>query len=277
MTRFTRLASMSGVGALLACGAPAMAAITPPSLTTFGSANEGYGGFTAQVSTLLPEKTPAPAWTLDANAARMTNAATNDSGQVNSSLLNEVTLTRTAGSAYTITGVIDWVSTYAADNNRAGILLFATSGDLAGADTGLSLQLNLGIGTFRVLTAGVNGGTTLVTATYNGLNGASAVGTVFTFVADVTFVGTNIDVDFTLIDQNSFAQTISTTVAAASYTGEFFGFATRGRVRGTTPGVNDVPFIYDAKSFQVAAVPEPASAALLGLGALAALRRRRAV
>lgn len=103
---------------------------------------------------------------------------------------------------------------------------------------------------------------------------AARIGTEFTFVADVAFVGTDIEVDFTLTNQ-SYSQTISATVAAASYSGEYFGLSSRGRVLKTTVGVNDAPFIYDAESFSVTAVPEPTSLALLGLGGLAVLGRRR--
>ena len=224
--------------------------------TTFGSDNEGYGGFTASVSSITP--TPAPAWTLEATAARFTNGPTTDSGQVNSSLLKEFILSRTDGSTATITGVLDLVSTYAADNNRFGISLFANTVDLAGIDTGLSLQYNLGSGSMQIRN-GVNG-TTPVTAAYGGLSGASAVGTTFTFLADVAFVGTDIEIDFTLTDQNNFSQTLSHTVVAADFTGTHFGFGTRGRVRNTIAGTNDFPFIYNAKTFTVVDTPPPPAA-----------------
>lgn len=267
--KLTTTLTAFSIGSLLACSSPAMAA-----LTTFGSDNDGYGGFTAEVSTIVP--TPAPAWTLETDAARMTNDPITDSGQVNSSLLKQFVLDRTAGNSYTITGVLDWVSTYASDNNRAGILLFANTGDLAGADSGLSLQYNIGNGQIRILNGGVNGSVEdLSNVAYNGLSGAAAIGTTFSFVADVEFVGTEVAVDFTLIDENSFSQTTSATVDAANFTGEFFGFGTRGRVRNTTPGTNDAGFIYDAKSFEV--VPEPGSLALLGLGGLCLMRRRASV
>ncbi|MCB1130093.1 MAG: PEP-CTERM sorting domain-containing protein [Verrucomicrobiae bacterium] len=242
--------------------------------TLFGTDNDGYGGFTADVS--AGGSTPAPEWGLTTTSARMTNAPTGDSGQVNSSLLKLFNLNRTSGTSYTITGLIDIVNTYAADNNRFGISLFANTIDLAGIDSGLSLQHNLGTGAFRILSGGVNG-STLVSATYGGLNGSSAIGSTFTYQADLAFVGTDIEVDFTLTDQNNFSQTVSTTVAAAGLSGEYFGFGTRGRVRSTVPGTNDIPFIYDARSFDVTLVPEPSPALLLGgcafLGSF--LRRRR--
>jgi hypothetical protein len=265
----TRTACLIGSLSVLGFAPAAWGAVT-----TFGSDNDGYGGFATGSSTIVP--TPSPAWELMATAARFTNGPTTDSGQVNSSLLKEFTLNRTSGTSYTIAGVIDIVNTYAGDNNRFGISLFANTVDLAGIDSGLSLQHNLGNGAFRILSGGVNG-SVVSTDTYGGLNGASAIGTTFTYRADVAFVGTDIDIDFSLIDQNNFSQSLSVTVAAASFTGTHFGFGTRGRVRNTSPGVNDMPFIYDAKSFDVALIPEPSPMLLLsgGLFVASVLRRRR--
>ncbi|MCB1134449.1 MAG: hypothetical protein KDN05_25265, partial [Verrucomicrobiae bacterium] len=77
---------------------------------------------------------------------------------------------------------------------------------------------------------------------------------------DLTFVGTDIEIDFTLTDQNDFSQLIEATVAAGDFPGTYFGFGTRGRVRYTVPGTNDIPFIYDAKSYSVIEVPAPSPA-----------------
>lgn len=207
-TKLTSTLAALAIASLLCCDSPALATVI-----VFGSDNDGYGGFTAEVSTIVA--TPAPAWTLETDAARMTNAPTADSGQVNSSLLREYTLDRTPGSSYTITGVLDWVSTYAADNNRAGIMLFATSGNLAGADSGLSLQYNIGSGAFRIAGGGVNG-SDLATASYGVVaERADRIGTVFTYIADIAFVGTDIEVDFTL-NNGVTSQSLSTTVAAAT-------------------------------------------------------------
>lgn len=255
---------------LLACG-PRSHAQT----TTFGSDNDGYGGFTADNSLIIP--TPEPEWTLGTSGAIFTNGPIGDSGQVNSSLLKQFTLDRTAGMSYTITGIADWTSTYAADNNRLGILLFSSSDDITGADSGISLQVNAGTNTIRFLLGGVNG-TQNTSATLSGVTGADLIGQTLTYSADVDFVGTDINIDFTLsAPVNSYSQTISATVAAADYTGDFFGFGSRGRQRSTTPGVNDIPFVYEAKSFDVSVIPEPSTLALLGAaaGMLHLLRRRR--
>jgi hypothetical protein len=252
--RFLKTAKQSRHLALI--GLVAVSTSASGNETVFGSDNAGYGGFTADTQT--GTGTPAPVWELTSTAARFSNAPTNDSGQVNASLLKDYTLSRADGSSATITGVLHIESTYPADNNRFAIALFADTSDVAGVGTGLSLQHNLGNGAFRILSGGVNG-TVLITATYGGLNGASAIGTTFTYRADLTFVGTDIEIDFTLTDQNNLSEVLEATVAAASFTGTHYGFGTRGRVRNNSVGINDIPFIYQAKSFSVVDVPPPSS------------------
>jgi hypothetical protein len=73
----------------------------------------------------------------------------------------------------------------------------------------------------------------------------------------LTFVGSNIEIDFTMTDQNNFSQLLEATVVAADFTGTHFGFGTRARVRGTDTRI--APFIYDAKSFTVIDVPATTS------------------
>lgn len=255
-------------------GLTALCLATPAfsQMILFGSDNDGYGGFTSGISSSLGS--PLPTWSEELNGVRFTNAPTNDSGQVNSSLLRQFTLDRTDGRSFTITGVADWTSTYAgSDNNRLGIALFATSDDLAGAETGLSLHVNLSASQIRI-TPGVNG-TAISSAALSGVTNTQLIGQTLTYVAAISFVGSNIEIDFTLsAPVNSYSQTISTTVAAASYTGDNFGFSSRGRVRNTSVGVNDSPFIYEAQSFTV--VPEPTTMGLvfgaLGVGLM--VRRR---
>jgi len=230
--------------------------------TVFGSNNSGYGGFTAATQT--GTGTPAPVWELTSTAARFSNAPTNDSGQVNASLLKQYTLSRADGSSCTITGILQIANTYALDNNRFGISLFASNDTVAAitgnSAAGLTLQHNLSTGTIRILNGGVESTTFLATANFNGLNKADAIGTTFTYRADLKFVGTDLEIDFTLTDQNNFSQVLEATVAASSFTGSYFGFSTRGRVRNATVGTNNFPFIYDAKSFSVVDSPPPSPA-----------------
>jgi len=243
-------------------------AITAPAFgneTVFGSDNDGYGGFTAAVTTIAP--TPAPGWELTAGAARFTNNPATDSGQVNSSLLQQIALDRTDGSSYTMTGIVEWTSTYAADNNRLAISLFRTSDLETSFDTGLTLLVNVGAASNQLqMRTGYNG-TTVIQASLSGVTSAQLIGQTLTYVADMAFVGSDIEIDFTLsAPVNSYSQTISATVAQSSFAGEYFGFSARGRVRKATPGVNDIPFIYDAKSFSVVNMtPPPAGPPVLVL------------
>jgi hypothetical protein len=234
--------------------------------TVFGSDNDGFGGFAA--NTADADNT---SWTNETTGVLFTNDGAGNAGFVNTSLLKEFILDRNNGSSYTITGTVDLQSTYAADNNRIGMSIFSTSTDLAAADTGLSLQVNLGNGQMRIVN-GVNGSEITSTA-LSGVTATELIGQTITYTTVILFTGTDIDVDFTLSSPvNSYTQTISGTVDAASFTGENFGFGTRARVRGTD--TRTAPFIYEAKSFSV--IPEPSSAMLTGLlGAFALLRRRR--
>ncbi len=261
------------LGTLIAAGfLMSMAGLAQASLldVTFGSANDGYAGFT---SGLFGGGTPVPVWSNETNGVRFTNAPTNDSGQVNSSLLREITLDRTSGRSYTITGVADLINTYANDNNRLGISLFTTSDDVAGALTGLSLQINLGNSLLGIRRPGVDGGTN-TSAALSGVTATQLIGQTLTYTADILFTGLNIEIDFTLSAPiNSYSQTVSAIVLAADYTGDNFGFGARGRVRNTDTRID--PFIYEAKSFSV--IPEPSTLALLGiaLGSLVLFRPRK--
>lgn len=255
-------------------------AIIAPTLSTglahgatiiFGSDNDGLGGFATGATAAAT--TPAPDWTITTSGALFTNTPTGptvplDSGQVNSSLLKAFTLNRTSGSSYTITGVADLMSTYAADNNRLGISLFSSSDSLAGIDSGLSLQVNLGT-SLLVIRSGVNG-TTVTSAALNGVTATQLIGETLTYTAVLDFVGTDINVDFTLSAPSlTYSQNITGTVAAADHLGDNFGFGSRGRVRN-----ENADFIYEANSFSV--IPEPSSALLLGLlGGCGLMRRRR--
>ena len=59
----------------------------------------------------------------------------------------------------------------------------------------------------------------------------------------------SIEVVGTLTDFNDVTTTVSTTVTAADYTGDWFGFVTRARSRGTD--IRTAPWIMDYKSFSV--------------------------
>lgn len=247
------LTTANGIRRTVLLGMLAVAASASANETLFGSDNEGYGGFTADFAVTSPATVPG--WTELADAVRFGNDGTSNAGFVNSSLLKEYTLSRADGSSCTITGVIHLISTYAADNNRFGISLFANTAGVVGIDSGLSLHYNFGDGDM-VIAPGV-GATGVVNADYGGLKGEAALGTLFTFKAELSFVGTNIEIDFTLTDQNNFSQLLEATVVAGDNPGTHFGFGTRARVRGTDTRI--APFIYEATSYAVVDVPPPSS------------------
>lgn len=238
--------------------------------TVFGSDNEGYGGFASGASASSPATTPAPAWVITSTGAQFTNAPTEpiiapattpDSGQVNSSLLKEFILDRSDGKSYAITGVIDLVSAVAADNNRFGISIFANPGDLAGIDTGLSLQLNIGTTNSQSIRLGINSTVNSPTPPISPITNANFVGKTLTFEGLITFIGSDVKVDFTVRASGLFtgpendipyAQTITHTVTAASVPGNFFGFGSRGRVRN-----GNLAHIYEAKSFSIVDTSPP--------------------
>ena len=211
--------------------------------TVFGSDYDGLGGFATETSDITNT-----AWNVETSGARFTNDGVGNNGQVNSSLLAEFSLDRSEGSGYTLTGVAHFLNTYASDNNRLGITLFATSGGVAGIDTGLSLQVNLFTGEISIR-SGVNGGA-VASAGLAGVEAVDLIGETLTFTTTASFVGGDIEIEFTLHAPGlAYTQSINTTVAAANYPGEYFGFGTRGRVRGTDTRV--APFIYEAVSFAV--------------------------
>ena len=237
-------------------GHSASAVILLPSTTNFGTGGDGQAGFTADL------EDGSQQWTTEAGFVTMTQ--TGPSGLRNSSLLDQASLVRTEGSSYTFTGVMNWVGGYADDNNRTGLLLFADDSAVAGDAEGLSLQWNIDTGSNLVaIRSGLNG-TELNTAAKNGISGAGVFGNTFTYSGNVTFTGGNIDVAFTLSDPDNTTTSVSTTVLAADYPGEFFGFGSRNRTRNDT----DPSQVLSFDTLEVAVIPEPSSGFFL-LGSLA--------
>ena len=243
-TYFYRIVALDTSGNASGPGAEASAiAPAPLARTLFGSAQDGLGWFSTGTSE--PADT---AWSVETSGARFTNNGAGTSGHVNSSLLGPLSMDRTEGNGHALTGVVDLMSTYAADHNRFGISLFAASADVAGIDTGLSLQVNLHTEQMFIR-GGVNGGS-LASADLVGVEAADLIGETLVFTATVEFVGTDIGIGFTLsVPSLAYTQSVGTTVAAANYTGGNFGFGARGRVRGTD--TKDVPFSYEAVSFSI--------------------------
>jgi hypothetical protein len=107
-----------------------------------------------------------------------------------------------------------------------------------------------------------NDGFNAGTVTEQNWTGSQAAAAVYSMTLVGIYVGSDLNLSFTVVDENDHSQTINHTLAAASYSGDFAGFG--GRAQQRTVVFNDF-----------AVVPEPALLSLLGLGALAMLRRRR--
>ena len=298
MTRAT--AVTSALVGLALCASTATAA----SSAVFGSNNDGFGGFTHSPSS------STEVWTelTDSVQYRNTNL-----GTANSSLLKSIVLDRTPGTSYTITGVVKLTNGYADDNNRIGMyffgdsavvpnedeagalgLIFNTDDSSTGGPPGNNAQDNLAIrvGIDNTTLAGPVLRTQADTPT-DTRYAQDLFGTEITFTTDISFVGANIEIDASMMTENGDVTTIPTlTVAAADYTGDYFGFVTRARARYYADGVEgspegrNLPWVMDYKSFTIdpepVVVPGPLSstaiAGLLGLGWLGrrvkALRQR---
>jgi hypothetical protein len=283
--------------AVLLSAASSMAVFLPSSYT-FGSANDGLAGFTQ--STVNTNGTET--WTTSANSVQYRNQ---DGGTYNSSFLRSIPLDRTpdSGIQYKVSGTVTMTDLYADDNNRVGIYLFGDDIDLGdGATVGTNsyngedelgalgiifnyddsvtagspgnnardnLNINMGIDA---------GGLTLVLRDQTTPFAQDLKGTDITISASFAFVGTDIIINASIMDLGGMATTTNITVDAALYTGDYFGFVSRGRARNfagepTDPFNRESAQVFDYKSFAV--VPEPATVGLFGLGAIGAWIVRR--
>ena len=219
-----------------------------PSTTHFGSESDGAGGFTS--ATTDPNQT----WSEGADSLTMT--LTGPSGLRNSSLLQQAVLDRSSGSTYTFTGTMTWAGGYADDNNRTGLMLFADGAEITSETEGLSLQWNIDRNQVAARN-GLNGDFLSVTPKV-GLVGADIFGETFTYEGTITYGETNIDLDFVLRDPDGTETLIFTTALAASFPGEYFGFASRNRVRNET----DNDQVLDFESFSISTTVEAADPVL---------------
>ena len=109
----THLTLMAAAG-LAVCATPALADVT-----TFGSANDGLGGFTHtaidNTNTFL---------TTDTNSATYRNQ---NLGTLDAGFIKQIVIDRTpdSGKIYTATGTFTVSDGYADDNNRLGLILFS--------------------------------------------------------------------------------------------------------------------------------------------------------
>jgi hypothetical protein len=244
----------------------------------FGSDNDGFAGFTHSATD------PTESWSLEAGSARYINAdaAESDGPHENGTLLKSFTLDRSVGRSYTIQGVVNLTDGYADDNNRVGIYLFGDSADVTGDpeqdETGaLSLHYNLDKDRDQLrIYEGIDGTNLATEVKGTGLLDQDLFGTEVTFTADIAFVedgGTNyIDIVGSMTDASDETVTVSVQVLADDFTGDYFGFASRGRNRGVEG--RNADFTLDYRSFSV--VPEPTTISLVALmgGGLLFFRRR---
>lgn len=287
ITEETRLGSNFIGKALITTLSLGFAAAAQAQTTTFGSNNDGNGGFTT--SALAGTE----AWNVGADSYNYSFGDTsnpsasgsgpNDEGHI-ASLLKQFTISNTVGSAYTFEGVVDLVDGYGDDNNRIGIVLFNdTATQSANGGGGLFLRLNADAAKGIAIQDGINGSngntfTGVETAPALGTySGDSWIGTTVTFKADIEYLaGDNLNVNFTFTDQDSVTTSLSATVTASDYSGTYFGFSSKWRQRNTTSANRNAAASFDYKSFSV--VPEPSAFAFIsGLFAFVWLMLRRRV
>jgi len=264
-----KLGTLVATGFLMGAGSLALAFPIEILDVTFGTdangVGNGFAGFT--------DSKQNGDWSEQDDSVRY---SVTGSGNTNGSLMRELSgvnaLSTAAGSSYTFTTVID--STGAGDSNRPNriaLSMFANTGTAGSLnDTGIvvklltqnsasTFQINRGLSNFDE-TKQVSWG------------GAALGGSTFTLESTVTFTATDANISFTLTDGNNFSDTMDHTIALTNLAlGDFHGAAARSRTDGGTA------FTMDVESFNITAIPEPSTLALLGiaLGAAALFRRRR--
>jgi len=233
-------------------------------LTTFGSSNDGDGGFTLSV-----QEPDYMSWTTNANDITLTTGGGSGNRYKNSGVLKEFDLDRSVGKSYRITGTMTWTTT--GRPNKQGINLFYDNNIADDAYEGINIHYMSRDELFEIR-EGPNGDVLETVTPDNASDSFSGLD--FTYQADIAFINTNgtdeIELTATFIDEFAgdgiFAtNTLSTTLTAANYAGEYFGFAGRVDIGSESTVAH--------KTFEV--IPEPATLGVVGLfGVLALLRRR---
>jgi fibronectin type 3 domain-containing protein len=218
----------------------------PPGMTIFGKLNAGLGGF-------IPSHGDGDQmWALRIGSVRYRNQ--NRSNQT-AAFLKAFVLDRSVGSSYRLEGVVTLTDGYAHDNNRVGLYLFGDEADVSGRERGaLAVPFNLEGGTIAIVD-GINGKALSSEGTGRRTD-SRFFGTDLKFSVRFTFTETEagknmIDVAATLTDSLGQSTTTRATVEAASYTGDWFGFASRTRSRnyGIEGAYENRPWVVDYQYF----------------------------
>lgn len=235
----------------------------------FGSDHDGLAGFTQSTP---PDTTEI--WTTDTGSVQYRNQ---NNGTRNSSLLRAFPLDRSLGRSYRIEGMVTMTDGYADDNTRVGLYLFGDVPEVENEDEvgAIGLIFNTDDSSangppggnrrdYITLRVGIDSPALSDDALRKQTStpySQDLFGTTITLRADITFVndGTEdlIQVDAALIDADGDKTVVSTSVPAADYTGDYFGFVTRARARNyveggeNTPEGRSLPWVMDYVSFSV--------------------------
>lgn len=224
----------------------AMPEAAPPGMTIFGKLNAGLGGFIPSHGDEDQMWTPRIGSVRYRNQNRRNQTAT---------FLKAFALDRSVGSSYRLEGVVTLTGGYAHDNNRIGLYLFGDEAGVSGRERGaLAVPFNLEGGTIAIVD-GING-KTLASESTGRRTDSRFFGTDLNFSVTFTFKeggdgNQKIDVVATLTDSLGQSTTTRATVDAASYTGDWFGFASRTRSRnyGIEGAYENAPWVVDYHYF----------------------------
>ncbi len=209
----------------------------------FGSDHDGFAGFT-------PFAGAAEAvWTEQTDSIRFSSV----SDRIRASLLREFPLDTSDGNIYSFAGAINAIDGgRGGRGNRIGLQLFSpahtanTSLDASGIHVGLG-EMSAGLSIY--ILPGIMaeaGGTT------EAWDGKELNGGLFTYEATVAFVGTSVEVSFTLTDADGATGTVTTTLALSALNlGSRFGVASHDRSADTSP------FNYEVHSFKINDLKKP--------------------
>jgi hypothetical protein len=243
-TYYYRVVALDMTGNASQPGTEVSAVAAASAARLFGSDFDGFNGFTAS------PPTGTEAWSLTADSVHYAFGMLGADEAHTASLLKAYPLDRSEGS-YRMEGVVSFTDGYGDDNNRIGLLLFnETDSQTADGGGGLYLRLHTDSGTLSIRD-GINGADLASVTPSGAYSGDSWVGTTLTYTALIAFTGDLVDVTFIFTDQDGVVDSLNAQVPSADYPGEYFGFATKIRNRGSVSSNRDVPPILNYRSFSM--------------------------